>query len=56
MSYDQKSYDLAMYFLADMEMDEALRKKHADTMAKDIQIAVENYIADEIGNGDGTGT
>lgn len=56
MSYDQKCYDLARHFLADMEMDEALRTKHADTMAKDIQIAVENYIADEIGHGDGPGT
>lgn len=48
MTYDRKCYDLAMLFLEDVDLDEDDRHSHASMMAQDIQIAIENYIADEI--------
>lgn len=44
MTYDRKCYDLAMLFLESQDLDEQERHKHADTMAQDIQIAIEKGI------------
>lgn len=52
MTYDRKCYDLAMLFLESQDLDEQERHKHANTMAQDIQIAIENYMADEFGDED----
>lgn len=44
--YDTKCRELAEHFLDDEGLTDEERKRHADLMAQDIQIAAENYLSD----------
>jgi hypothetical protein len=47
MTYDQKSYDLAEYFIkASVEPGEEILKKDIEDLAKTIQYAIEEWLED----------
>jgi hypothetical protein len=45
-TYDAKCLDLALLFLEDTPLSENERRHHADVLAQDIQVAIENYLRD----------